>query len=43
MITCLNAADHVSDHVLITWLSYTDDVLQEAIIKGLSRPESGSL
>ena len=40
MITCLNGVDHVTDHVLITWLSCTDDVPQKAISKELSRHES---
>ena len=40
MITCLNGADHVTDHALIMRLSCTDDVPQEAIIKELSRHES---
>ena len=43
MITCLNGADQFTDHVLITWLSYTDDVPQEAIIKELRRQESCKL
>ena len=30
----------MNDHVLIVWLSFTDDVPQEAIIKELSRHES---
>ena len=40
MITCLIGADHVTDHVLIPWLSCTDDVTQEAINKELRRHES---
>ena len=40
MITCLIGADHVTDHVLIPWLSCTEDVTQEAIIKELRRHES---
>ena len=40
MITRLNGADHVTDHALTTWLSCTDDVPQEAIIKELSGHES---
>ena len=40
VVTCLNGAVHVTNHVLITWLSCTDDVPQEAIIKELSRHES---
>ena len=40
MITFLNGADHVTDHVLIRWPSCTDDVPQEAIIKELSTHES---
>ena len=43
MITCLNGADQFTDHVLIMWLSYTDDVPQEAIIKELRRQESCKL
>ena len=39
-ITCLNVAGHVIDHALITWLSCTNDVPQEALIKELSRQES---
>ena len=39
-VTCLNVADHVIDHVLYTWLSCTDDLPQEAIIKELSRHKS---
>ena len=39
-ITCLNVAGHVIDHALITWLSCTNDVPQEALIKELSRPIS---
>ena len=30
----------MTDHVLITWLSCTEDVTQEAIIKELRRHES---
>ena len=30
----------MADHALITWLSYIDEVPQEAIIKELSRHES---
>ena len=37
VITCLNVADHVIDHALITWLSCTYDVPPEAIIKELRR------
>ena len=40
MIRFLNVADHVTDHALITRLSCTHDVPQEAIIKELSRHES---
>ena len=40
MITCMNGAEHVTDHALITWLKCTDDVPQEEIIKELSRHES---
>ena len=36
----LNVADHVTNQELITWLSCTDDVPQEAITKELSRHES---
>ena len=43
MITFLNGADHVTDHVLITWLSCTDDVPQEGISKELRRHESCNL
>ena len=39
-VMCLNVADHVIDHALYTWLSCTDDVPQEAIIKELNRQES---
>ena len=42
MFTCLNGADHVTDHELVTWLSGTDDVPQEAITKELSRYESNN-
>ena len=30
----------MTNHALITWLSYTDDVHQEAIFKELNRHES---
>ena len=40
MITCLNGADHVTDHALTTCVSCTDDVPQEAIITELSTIES---
>ena len=40
MISGLNGADHVTNQELITWLSCTDDVPQEAITKELSRHES---
>ena len=39
-VMCLNVADHVIDHALYTWLSCTDDVPQEAIIKELSTHKS---
>jgi hypothetical protein len=32
MITCLIGADHVTDHVLIPWLSCTDHVTAYALI-----------
>ncbi|SBO33831.1 hypothetical protein ANAPC3_01375 [Anaplasma phagocytophilum] len=40
MITCLIGADHVTDHVLIPWLSCTEDVTQQAIIMDFSCDES---
>ena len=40
MISCLNGADHVTDHEVITWLSCPDDVPQEALTKELNRHES---
>ena len=43
MITCLNGTDHVNDHALITWLSCTDDVPQEAIFKCTGRNHTAQL
>ena len=40
MIKFLNGAEHVTDHALITWLSFTEHVPQEEILKELSRHES---